>query len=1135
MPASPDTHTTALRAGAPRQQPPTWTNKSGGRVFRSRSSRGCRRVVTFAASVTLAVGVLTPLPASAERPAPNHAARILPVPQQIDSRPSFVSVPKNIDVVAGEAADPAARTALVELLSAHGVTARIVGDSDLTTRSPMIILGGPGETPASTNALRDLKVTGPESLPREGYVLAAGRDQRGRERIVLSGVDGAGTFYAVQSLRQLLVAKGSHLAVDGVQIRDWPGYQVRGGMESFYGPVWSQEDRRSQIEFLARHKMNQFFYGPADDLRTGSDWASLYEAAELARLKEIVDLSKARHVDFVYRISPEAPMAPSKGICHVRETDRAKLLARFEQMWEIGVRSYVVAWDDVSGNFACQEDRDAYRGDRSPLAVAQAEVTNFVQKEFIEKHPGANRMVAVPTEYWGMTKTPYTERFDELLSTEVDLYWTGPAVVSPSITEADLQAAQDVWSRHRIMLWDNYPVNDYSTNRLLLGPLKNRDASMADKTIGISFNELVGFQDASQIALGTQADYSWNPVAYDAERSWTHTLQILGGDAYEELRLFAENNRASVLDATTRPEFAALINRLMADYRAGRPVTAQLDRVDRELRHLEELPAALRAKLDNPVLLKQIAPWLDRVGVTGQAGRAALRVLKAQDTGASEAGWVARRDQASARLILDRTWHQISPGPVDELLSFAAAQSDAYIGDRWYGDLGTPTGTPAAASGSRLANLTDRRDDTVYVAASVPQAGDAVTVPITKPHPLSGVTVVQDATAPADGMIQALVDGTWVNLGQLADGFTKVPAKDLAATAVRIQWTPGSVAPRVYEIVPHYSDVLRGRVSLEPSGGIIAPGTTKRFQVALEVFDEGRVTARVAASGPAGWTVTPATQVLNARPDGRTIVASVPVAVTVPSGTTEGRHQVTVTFYKDGVAPVTLPLTIIVGEGSYPEFVNRANPSGYWRLGDAAGSRTAVDSSTSGQNGIYQGAEPGAGGVLAGNGAADLSNGYIDVPRSPRTNLTGPFTVEAWVKLDTLVPSPGQAIIESYTGPAHSGYALRASSGVLQAWSLGSPGKGHGVVSGRTQLTPNKWHHVAAVFDGSRLTVYLDGVADNSVATTVAPGSGTASVKLGGRGDDTSQRLQGDLDEAAIYDRALTANEIQEHYFAGIG
>ncbi|MCX4473588.1 beta-N-acetylglucosaminidase domain-containing protein [Micromonospora sp. NBC_01655] len=1079
--------------------------------------------------------MLAPLPASAERQAPGPAARILPVPQQIDSRPGAVVLPDNIDVVVGEAADPAAQTALVELLSAHGVTARLVRHSDLAARAPMIILGGPRETPASTDALRALDVAGPESLPGQGYVLAAGRDERGRSRIVLSGVDGAGTFYAVQSLRQLLVPKGSRVSVGGVQIRDWPGYQVRGGMESFYGQVWSQDDRRSQVEFLARHKMNQFFYGPANDLRTGSNWDSLYDAAELALMREIVDLARSRHVDFVYRISPEAPMAPSRGICHVRETDRAKLLARFEQMWEIGVRSYVIAWDDVSGDFACQEDRDAYRGDRSPLAVAQSEVTNFVQKEFIEKHPGASRMVTVPTEYWGMTKTPYTDRFDELLSTEVDLYWTGPAVVSPNITEADLQAAQDVWSRHRIMIWDNYPVNDYATNRLLLGPLKNRAAGMADKTIGISFNELVGFQDASQIALGTQADYAWNPGAYDAERSWTHTLRILGGDAYEELRLFAENNRASVLDATARPEFAALIKSLIADYRAGRPVNAQLDQVDRELRRLEELPASLRAKLDNPVLLKQIGPWLDRVGVTGQAGRAALRILRAQDKGSSEAAWLARRDQSSARLVLDRTWHQISPGPVDDLLSFAASESDAYIGDHWYGDLGAPSGAPAAAPGSGLGNLTDRRDDTAYVAAGEPQAGDAITVPITKPHRLSAVTVVQDATAPADGMIQALVDGTWVDLGQLADGFTKVRAKDVAASAVRIRWTPGSVAPRVYEIVPHYSDVLRGRVSVEPSGALIAPGTTKRFQVALEVFAEDRVRGRVVASGPDGWTVTPATQDLRVRPDGRTIVTSVPVAVTVPADAARGQHQVTVTFHDDAAAPVSLPLPIIVGEGSYPDFVTRANPSGYWRLGDAADSRTAVDSSTSGQNGTYLGASPGAEGVLAGDGAADLSTGYVDVPRAPRTNLTGPFTLEAWVKLDTLVPTPGQAIIESYTGPAVNGYALRASNGVLEAWSLGAPGKGYGVVSGRTRLTPNKWHHVAAVFDGSRLTVYLDGLADNSVATTVAPGSGTASVKLGGRGDDTSQRLQGDLDEAAIYDRALTAAEIQEHYFAGNG
>ncbi|MEU2612408.1 beta-N-acetylglucosaminidase domain-containing protein [Micromonospora sp. NPDC007271] len=1107
-------------------------------MFLPRSFRGCRRTGVLAGSVALAIGLVNPPPARGEAQAPDRVsvARILPAPQRVEPRPGSVVLPDNVDVVAGAAVDPAARNSLVDVLDARGVTARVVGSADMSTPRPLIFLGGPNETSATTAALSDLGVEGPAALPGEGYVLAAGHDQTGRPRIVLAGVDGAGTFYAVQSLRQLLVSKGSRVAVGGVAVHDWPGYRIRGGMESFYGPVWSQEDRRSQIEFLARHKMNQFFYGPADDLRTGSHWDSLYDEAELDRLKEIADLATSRHVDFVYRISPEAPMAPGQGICHARDDDRGKLLARLAQLWEIGVRSYVIAWDDVSGNFACQEDRDAYQGDPSPLAAAQAGVTNLVQHEFIEKHPGASRLVAVPTEYWGMTPTPYKNRFDELLSTEVDLYWTGPEVVSPSITEDDLRAAQDAWPRHRIMIWDNYPVNDYSPNRLLLGPLVNRDAGMAGDVVGISFNELVQHQEASQIPLGTQADYAWNPGAYDAERSWTRTLQILGGDAYEELRLFAENNKASALDNTARPQFAALINRLIADYSAGRAVGAQLDQLDRELRRLEELPTTLRAQLDNPLLLKQIGPWLDRVGTTGRAGRAALGILRAQDRGDGEAAWLARREQARTRGILDRTWHQISPGPVDDLLSFAATQSDGYIGDRWYGDLGAPTGLPAAAQGSALGNLTDRRDDTVYVAAGKPQDGDAIMVPITKPHRLSAVTVVQDATAPADGVIQALVDGAWVDLGPLADGFTKVPAADLSASAVRVRWASGSAAPRIYEIVPHYSDVFGGSVSVDPPGSLIAPGKTKRFQVAFEVFAERQVSGRVTATGPGGWTIDPARQVFRAQPRGRTIVASVPVEVTVPAGAEPGRHQVTVSFAEDGAPAVNVSLPILVGEQNYPNLVTGADPAGYWRLGDAAGASTAVDSSASGQNGTYlAGAHPGAEGAITGDRAADLSAGYIEARRSPRTNLQGAFTLEAWVKLDTLAPAPGQAIIESYTGPAINGYALRVTDGVLQAWSLGAAGKGYGLVTGRTRLTANEWHHVAAVFDGSRLTVYLDGVVDNSVATSVSPGSGTASVKLGGRGDDTYQRLQGDLDEAAIYGRALTAAELEAHHLTGLG
>jgi len=1103
-----------------------------------RTHRIWRRLLAGIVGAAFAAAPLAPPSFAGDAPAPPAGSLrpILPYPQEMRPRPSGVRLDGEVTVIAGEAVDQPALHALQDLLDEYGLRSRVLREPVADFRRPLVVLGGPTETPASVEALKALGVAGPEGLPAEGYVLVAGRDDHGRARIVLSGVDGAGTFYAVQSLRQLLTAQANGARVDGVEIRDWPAYGVRGGMESFYGPVWSQEDRRSQIEFLARHKMNQFFYGPADDLRTGSEWDLPYGPAELARLEEIVNLARHRHVDFVYRVSPEAPMAPSQGICHARESDRQKLLARFEQLWDIGVRSFVIAWDDVTGNFVCEADQEAYGDDVSPLAAAQADVTNFVQREFIETHPGASRLVTVPTEYWGTERTTYRERFDELLSTEVDIYWTGPAVVSPAITLDDLAAVKKAFPRHQIIIWDNYPVNDYTPNRLLLGPLVNREPDLATHVIGISFNELVRDQQASQIPLGTQADYAWNPHAYDPERSWTQTLRILGGDAYEELRLFAEHNRVSLLDTTERPDLAAVIDELLTAYTEGRPVTRQLNWLDDELRRLENLPTTLREKLDDQLMLSQIGPWLDRIGVTGQAGQAALDILRAQDDGRSEDVWRARCEQARLRSILDQTWHQISPGPIDRLLDFAAHQSDGYLGVRWYGDLGEPSGTPVAADGSSLANLTDRRVDTAYVAKSRPEPGDAVTVPITKQHRLASVTVVQDTDAPAHATVQAKVGDTWVDLGPLSGGFTTVPANGLTASAIRLRWAKSSNPPRVYEIIPKYADVLGGRVRLDPPGAPIESGATRRFHVELEVFDDDTFAGDVIATGPDGWIIAPAKQRVRVRSDGRTVIAQVPLDVTVPDNTPNGRYEIHVTVRVDAATSIEVTGVVLVGEGTYPELVGLASPVGYWRLGEAADSHVAVDSSPTGQDGVYRdGARPGAPGAIADDTAADLATGYVEVPRTPATNLNGPFTLEAWVNLDTIAPPPGQAIIESYTAPAANGFALRVDNGFLQAWTLGGPNEGYSVVTGRTRLTTGDWFHVAAVFDGSQLTVYLDGRPDASIATTISPADGTASIKLGARGDDAAQRLRGDLDEVAIYDRALSADEIEQHYLAGVG
>lgn len=1082
--------------------------------------------------VLMICGLALGAPQALADPTSASLPEVHPRPQSLKRLSGSIPLPAHVDIVAATTADPAAVRLARRVLADVGVDSTVVG-TDPGRPGQVVVTIGAGD-PATGEALRTMGVASPNSLPRQGYVLAAGTDRAGVQRIVLAGVDPVGSYYAAQTFRQVIVTGTRRALVPGVEIRDWPGYAIRGGMESFYGTVWSQADRRSQIEFLARNKMNQYFYGPADDSRTGTDWSAPYQTDELSAMKEIVDLARDRHIDFVYRISPEAPLAPARGICHARQSALDKLVARFDQLWDIGIRSFVVAWDDVNGQLSCAEDRSTFGSDEDPLAAAQAHVTNYVQSAFVAKHPGSSRLVTVPTEYWGTSTTPYRARFDALLSTEVDIYWTGPQVVARSITNEDLDLARAAFPRHQIMLWDNYPVNDYASNRLLLGPTRNREAGLESKVLGISFNEMVQ-QAPSQVALGTQADLAWNPVAYDPEQSWARVLRQLAPGAYPELRLFAENNRASVLDPSQPQKVTRLIQQLMSDYSAGRDVTRTSAELDEELARLQALPARLRAALKDPLMLVEVGPWLDRLGRYGTAGRAALGILRAQSAGDGETAWRARRAQADARRVLDRTPQQVAPGPLEEFLDYAARQSDGYIGDRWFGDTGTPTGGPPAAGGSSLALLADRRDDTAYIGSSPPSAGDAVTVPLTGRHRLSSVTVVQDAGSPAHATIQAQRhDGTWTTLGSLKAGYTSVPASGIDAKAVRLAFEAGSPAPVIYEVVPHYSDVLAGALEVQPKGGgLVAAGDTKRLHVTLEAQDMATMRASLSIEAPAGWVPSPATQQLTLRANGRTLSTTAIIDLTIPTDAVRDQHLVTVTVSTDAGVTRHLPLTFTVAQrptGAYQDLVTKGGATGYWRLSETSGT-TAIDSAGPAQPGTYlDGAVPGAPGVLAGDTGGDLTAGYVDVPRSPATNLSGRFTLEAWVKLDSLAPAPGQGVIESYSAPARNGFALRLTDGRLQAWTMS--GSGYGLITGKLTLTPHEWHHVAAVFDGTSLKVYLDGILDASAATSVAPSPGNASIKLGARGDDAAQRLGGDLDEVAIYPSALSADDIAGHFLA---
>jgi len=84
-------------------------------------------------------------------------------------------------------------------------------------------------------------------------------------------------------------------------------------------------------------------------------------------------------------------------------------------------------------------------------------------------------------------------------------------------------------------------------------------------------------------------------------------------------------------------------------------------------------------------------------------------------------------------------------------------------------------------------------------------------------------------------------------------------------------------------------------------------------------------------------------------------------------------------------------------------------------------------------------------------------------------------------------------------------------------------------VIGKTELLWKDWHHVAFVREGKRVTAYLDGKPELSTETD-APASGD-NLFLGGRSEEGAT-LEGKIDEAAVFERALTPNDITAQYQA---
>lgn len=433
------------------------------------------------------------------------------------------------------------------------------------------------------------------------------------DNVSITGFDECGAFYGINTFRQIVESaqkNGGEMPV--LEINDYPTFKYRGVVEGFYGRPWSHKTRLSILDFMGRHKMNSYVYGPKDDpYHRTPNWRQPYPEEEGKKIKELVERATQNHIDFVWAIHPGGDIRWNKA-------DYDSLLNKFSAMYELGVRQFAIFFDDIKGN-----GTDSRK---------QTEMLNNIINDFVKKKVGVKNLIVCPTDYNQGWANPSEQGqlaiYGKELDPAIDVFWTGK-VVCGDIDPASMEFVNSRIKRPALVWW-NFPVSDYCRHNLLMGPVYGLDTTLDGSSMaGIESNPMEN-GEASKSAIYGVADYAWNASAYNPLDNWTRSFsEIMPGapDAYGTFAIHScdppKNYR--------RNESWNIETFRYDDY-----TVEQFENLRREFTKIKNAPDVMVNNGGNMPLVVEIAPWLVEFANLGERGLRALDLIKIYESNDKE-------------------------------------------------------------------------------------------------------------------------------------------------------------------------------------------------------------------------------------------------------------------------------------------------------------------------------------------------------------------------------------------------------------------------------------------------------------------------------------------------------------------
>jgi len=197
---------------------------------------------------------------------------------------------------------------------------------------------------------------------------------------------------------------------------------------------------------------------------------------------------------------------------------------------------------------------------------------------------------------------------------------------------------------------------------------------------------------------------------------------------------------------------------------------------------------------------------------------------------------------------------------------------------------------------------------------------------------------------------------------------------------------------------------------------------------------------------------------------------------------------------------------------------------GWWKFDETEG-RRAVDSSGNGNDGTLKGDPQWQPGRVDGALLFDGDGDYVAIGNESNFDITGSITVAAWIKVNAF-DKDWQAIVTKGEDAwrLHRNKdtnTIKFNCNGLQGLS---PWPG---VTGSVDVNDGQWHHVAGVYDGPKLYLYVNGELDNSEQASGSIATNNSGVCIGENVGIMERYWNGLIDDVRIYSYALSEAEIK--------